>query len=74
MATQTIKSIIESLEAWAPLTYQESYDNSGLLTGNPLDTTTGILISLDCTEAVVDEAIAESAISSLPIIPYYLKG
>jgi len=74
MATQTIKSIIESLEAWAPLTYQESYDNSGLLTGNSSDNATGILISLDCTEAVVDEAIAQSCNLIIAHHPILFKG
>lgn len=56
-----ISDIIYSLEAWAPKSYQESYDNSGLLTGNGADEVKAILISLDCTEAVVDEAIAKKA-------------
>lgn len=56
-----ISQIIQKLEAWAPRNYQESYDNSGLLIGNASDEVTGILISLDCIEEVVDEAIAKKA-------------
>ncbi|MGJ1263030.1 Nif3-like dinuclear metal center hexameric protein [Sphingobacterium spiritivorum] len=59
------------LESIAPLAYQESYDNSGLLVGNPGDEIHRALISLDCTEAVVDEAIAEGCdiiISHHPIV------
>lgn len=52
-----IRNITDHLESLAPLAYQESYDNSGLLTGDPAQEVTGILITLDCTEAVVDEAI-----------------
>ncbi len=52
-----ISDIIKALEQWAPPSYQESYDNAGLLTGNRGDALTGVLVSLDCTEAVVDEAI-----------------
>lgn len=52
-----IKDITLCLEAFAPLSLQESYDNSGLLCGNPEWEASGALLSLDCTEAVVDEAI-----------------
>lgn len=45
-----------ALESLAPLPYQESYDNSGLHTGNPDDEVTGVLVTLDVTEAVLDDA------------------
>jgi dinuclear metal center YbgI/SA1388 family protein len=45
------------LETIAPPSLQEDYDNAGLLTGNASMTCTGVLISLDCTEAIVQEAI-----------------
>ena len=45
------------LETIAPLAYQEEYDNSGLIIGNPNMHISGALISLDCTEVIVDEAI-----------------
>jgi dinuclear metal center YbgI/SA1388 family protein len=54
----TISAIIEALENFAPLVYQEDYDNCGLLTGNRQWEATGALLSLDCTEEIVDEAIA----------------
>jgi dinuclear metal center YbgI/SA1388 family protein len=44
-------------ESWAPLALQESYDNCGLITGNRNDEITGVLVALDCIEAVVEEAI-----------------
>ena len=52
-----IKDITRYLEEFAPLDHQESYDNSGLLTGDENWSVNGILITLDCTEAVVEEAI-----------------
>ena len=52
-----IKDIIHSLENWAPPALAESYDNVGLLVGDKNKETSGILISLDCTEKVVQEAI-----------------
>lgn len=52
-----IKEITDYLESLAPLHLQESYDNSGLIVGNPNDSVSGILISLDATENVLDEAL-----------------
>lgn len=53
----TISDILRSLEEWAPPSLQESYDNAGLLTGNRNDECRSILLCLDSTEAVIDEAI-----------------
>jgi dinuclear metal center YbgI/SA1388 family protein len=64
------------LESLAPLAYQEDYDNSGLIVGNPEQEVNQALISLDCTEAVVDEAIAKGCqviISHHPIVFRGLK-
>jgi dinuclear metal center YbgI/SA1388 family protein len=51
-----ILDIIRVLEAKAPLSLQESYDNAGLLTGQPGWECSGILCTLDATEEVVLEA------------------
>jgi dinuclear metal center YbgI/SA1388 family protein len=53
----TISAVTTHLQSIAPLAYQESYDNAGLITGHPNWNITGILVTLDCTEAVVEEAI-----------------
>jgi dinuclear metal center YbgI/SA1388 family protein len=53
-----IKDIIAEIENYAPPVYQESYDNSGLLVGNKETQVTGVLLSLDCIERVIDEAIS----------------
>lgn len=52
-----LKEITRCIEEIAPLALQETYDNSGLLAGHPEDEINGALITLDVTEAVVDEAI-----------------
>jgi dinuclear metal center YbgI/SA1388 family protein len=52
----TIAEIITPLEKFAPSVYQESYDNCGLITGNANWNCTGVICSLDVTEAVVLEA------------------
>jgi len=51
-----IRDITNYLETIAPLSYQESYDNSGLLIGDSSAEVSGVLITLDCTEKVVMEA------------------
>ncbi len=52
-----ISEVISNLESWAPPSLQESYDNCGLIVGNALTEITGVLVSLDCTEAIIDEAV-----------------
>jgi len=52
----TIAEIIAPLEKFAPVEYQESYDNCGLITGNSNWNCSGIICTLDVTEAVVLEA------------------
>lgn len=52
-----IKEIIDHLENMAPPQLQEGYDNAGLITGSMDWNCTGIMVSLDATEQVVDEAV-----------------
>ena len=66
-----LQNIISEIERFAPLAYQESYDNCGLLTGNKTQEITGAILCLDCTEAIVDEAIQKKCnliIAHHPII------
>ncbi len=53
----TLSEVAAWFETLAPAALQESYDNTGLQTGNPADAVTSALVTLDVTEAVVDEAI-----------------
>ena len=55
-----IREITQYLEAIAPVSYQESYDNSGLIVGDPNKEVKNILITLDAIEPVVDEAIEKN--------------
>ena len=57
MKPSTVQDLAHLLEAAAPLAYQESYDNAGLQCGDPQAEITGVLIALDCTPAVVAEAL-----------------
>jgi len=51
-----IKDILAEIERFAPLVYQESYDNCGVQVGDISAEATGALLCLDVTEAVVEEA------------------
>ncbi|MBK7149373.1 MAG: Nif3-like dinuclear metal center hexameric protein [Bacteroidetes bacterium] len=71
-----IKEITDYLESVAPIAYQESYDNSGLIIGNPNARLKNALITLDVTEEVMQEAIREKCnliIAHHPIVFSGLK-
>ncbi len=53
-----VKQITQILEDFAPPALQESYDNAGLIIGSREQIVSGILITLDVTEEVIDEAIS----------------
>ncbi|MDQ6476886.1 Nif3-like dinuclear metal center hexameric protein [Dyadobacter sp. LHD-138] len=69
-----IKQITQQLEKLAPAPYQESYDNAGLLVGDPQTVVTGVLFSLDVTEQVVEEAIAKNCNLIVAHHPIVFKG
>ncbi|MFT4202636.1 MAG: Nif3-like dinuclear metal center hexameric protein [Chitinophagaceae bacterium] len=69
-----IRYITQYLESIAPPSYQESYDNAGLITGNADWECTGVLTTLDCTEAVVQEAIAKNVNLIVAHHPIVFKG
>ena len=52
-----IREIIEKIEAFAPLAYQESYDNTGLTVGDAEAEATGALLTLDVSMEALEEAI-----------------
>ena len=57
----TVQDVATALEAWAPPGSKLSYDNVGLQVGDPNRAVTTVLIALDLTPAVVDEAEAMGA-------------
>ena len=69
-----VKDIISVIEEFAPLSVQESWDNSGLCVGSPDDEVTSVLIGLDCTPALVDEAVACGADMIVTHHPLIFKG
>jgi len=71
-----IREVTAALESIAPPSLQESYDNAGLTTGEENAECKGILVSLDATEAVIDEAIRKNCnlvVSHHPIVFSGLK-
>ncbi len=72
-----LSEIIAAFEELAPEAYGESYDNAGLAVGNPQDEISAALLTIDVTEEVLDEAVAEKAnliISHHPLIFSPLKS
>ena len=71
-----VQDVINHLEELAPLTYAEDFDNVGLLIGDKNNTVSGVLVTLDTLETVVDEAIENNCnliVSFHPIIFSGLK-
>jgi len=62
------------IEAFAPLSLQESYDNCGLQTGNKDNEVTGVLITLDVNTEVVDEALKHNCNLIIAHHPLTLSG
>jgi len=69
-----VKDITALIEAIAPPAYQESYDNAGLQTGDPEQSIEAVLLCLDSTEAVVDEAIQKGCKLIIAHHPLIFKG
>ncbi|NRA93880.1 MAG: Nif3-like dinuclear metal center hexameric protein [Psychroserpens sp.] len=69
-----IKDVIQYLESLAPLHYAEDFDNVGLLVGNKNTDITGVLVTLDTLESVVDEAIAKNCNLIVSFHPIIFKG
>lgn len=76
MQNITVSQVTSLIESFSPLGLQENYDNAGLAIGSPDAQVKGILISLDVTPEIIDEAIefgCNLIISHHPIIFNGLK-
>ncbi|MFI3305268.1 MAG: Nif3-like dinuclear metal center hexameric protein [Rikenellaceae bacterium] len=74
--TYRVADVAAMIETVAPLSLQASYDNSGLIVGHMSDEVRGIMIAVDLTEEVIDEAVEKGAnmiITHHPIIFSPLK-
>ncbi|MDO4790516.1 MAG: Nif3-like dinuclear metal center hexameric protein [Porphyromonas sp.] len=70
----TVQDVCRAIEEAFPLSLQESYDNSGLQVGDPLSEVTGVLLSLDVTEHVVEEAVRRGCNFILSHHPLLFRG
>lgn len=71
-----LREVVTAIESVAPLALQEKYDNAGLLCGHPETDIRAVLVCLDVTGAVIDEALEAGAnliISHHPVVFSPLK-
>lgn len=71
-----VRDVAAIIEDYAPVALQEEYDNCGLNVGNYDDEVTGVLLCVDVTEAVLEEAVSKGAnmiISHHPLLFHPLK-
>ena len=69
-----VKDVINFLNSYAPLDYAEDFDNVGLIVGNKNDKVNGIIICLDTTKEVVQEAIDSNKNLIISFHPIIFKG
>jgi len=69
-----IKELVSIIEETFPRYYAEDFDNTGLLVGDSSKTVTGVLVTLDTLEAVVDEAIEQNCNFIFSFHPIIFKG
>lgn len=70
----TVGEIAGSLDAWAPPGWAESYDNVGLLLGDPSIEVHSVLVALDVTEDIVEEAHQKGCQLIVAHHPLIFKG
>lgn len=71
-----VRDITQVIETFAPRSLQESYDNAGLQVGDPEMEVSAVLLCLDVTEEILEEAIQRQCnlvISHHPLIFRGLK-
>ncbi len=69
-----IQDVINHLEMLAPQAYAEDFDNTGLLVGNSQNKLSGVLVTLDTLESVIDEAIETKCNLIVSFHPIIFKG
>lgn len=69
-----VNQLVNLLQELAPPSLQESYDNAQLITGNPSQDVTGAILTLDCTEEVIDEAINKNCNIVIAHHPIVFRG
>lgn len=72
--TATLREVIEVLDTAYPPSLAESWDSVGLVTGDPGDPVRKVLLAVDATAAVVDQALEWGADLLLVHHPLLLRG
>lgn len=70
----TKRQIIDAVNGFAPLSLQESWDNSGVQVGDIDSACTGVLLCVDCTPVIIDEAIARGCNLVISHHPLLFRG
>jgi len=69
-----VQDVMDHMETLAPLADSEDFDNTGLLIGDPQMEVTGVLVTLDTLEIIVDEAIDAGCNLIVSFHPIIFKG
>ena len=69
-----VKDVVEVIEGFAPVSLQEGWDNSGLCIGSADAPVSSVLLGLDCTPELVDEAVACGADMIITHHPLIFSG
>jgi len=69
----TVRDVLQVLDQYAPFVYQEEYDNSGFQLGDKDEEVHGILLCLDLTTEIIDEAIQNRFNLILTHHPFFLQ-
>lgn len=70
----TVAQIAAGLEELAPLPFAEDFDNVGLLVGDPQMKVTGVLVTLDTLEGVLNEALEKNCNLVVSFHPIVFQG
>ena len=69
-----VKDVIDFLDSYAPLKYAEDFDNTGLIVGDKNAKVTGIIICIDSTKEVIQEAIDSNSNLIISFHPIIING
>ena len=72
----TVQMVYAAIDAAADFTLALDFDNSGLLVGDPNEQVRGVLVALDVTDSVIDEAVSRGAnliVTHHPVIFHAMK-
>ena len=73
----TVNDILQAMDILAPFRLTMDFDNTGLLVGDPNAEVTSVLLALDCTDDVIEEAKEKKAnliITHHPVIFHVIKN